>query len=106
MHAYERLDVPGALHAVVDESQPDRDPEEDDDAEPDARAGDRLDVRGRRTDMRLAIIEHVVVNLIRHDGEVGMAHEPGHELVDFGLWRDAAGRIGRRIKDRRLVSAA
>src|ERR1700758_1228050 len=52
-----------------------------------------------QTDMHLAIIEHVVVNLVRHDGDVGKALETSHKLVDFGFWRHAAGRIGGRVDD-------
>ena len=51
----------------------------------------------QQADVGLAVVEHVVVDLVRHDGDVGMAFEPSDELVDLGLRRHAAGRVGRRI---------
>ncbi len=49
--------------------------------------------------MRLAVIDHVVVDLVRHHADIGKFLQAGDELVDLGLAGDAAGRIGRRIED-------
>jgi hypothetical protein len=53
----------------------------------------------QQADMRLAVIDHLVVDLVRHDGDIGPLLQPGNELVDFGFGRDAAGGIGRRVDD-------
>ena len=45
--------------------------------------------------MRLAVIEHLVVDLVGKHRDVGMALEPGHELVDLRFRGDAAGGICR-----------
>ena len=54
---------------------------------------------GQQAHVRLAVIDHVIVDLVRHHGDVGISLQSGDELVDFRLRRHAAGRIGRRIED-------
>ncbi len=54
---------------------------------------------GEQAHVGLAVIDHVVVDLVRHHRHIGKAVETGDELVDLALWRDAAGRIGRRVHD-------
>ena len=45
--------------------------------------------------MLLAVIDHVVVDLIRHHRDIGKFVQAGNQLVDLALGRHAAGRIGR-----------
>ena len=36
--------------------------------------------------MLLAVIDHVVVDLVRHDRDIGKLLEAGDQLVDLGSW--------------------
>ena len=47
--------------------------------------------------MRLAIISHLRVDLVRHNRDIGEARETFYEFIDLGFWRYAAGRVGGRI---------
>ena len=49
--------------------------------------------------MLFAVIQHLVVNLVRHHRNVGPFLKTRHELVHFGFRRHAAGRIGGRVDD-------
>ena len=49
--------------------------------------------------MRVAVVNHMVVDLVRHDRDLGKSLQPRDELVHFALSGDAAGRIGRRVQD-------
>ena len=49
--------------------------------------------------MRLAVVGHVIVDLVRHHRDVGKPLEAGDQLVDLAPRCHPAGRIGRRVHD-------
>ncbi len=44
-------------------------------------------------------VQHLAVNFVRQQGHVGVLFKAGHEFVNFGLGRDAAGGVGRAVDD-------
>ena len=49
--------------------------------------------------MGLAVIDHVVVDLVRHHRDVGKFLRGRRRACRLALGRDTAGRIGRRVHD-------
>ncbi len=49
--------------------------------------------------MRHPIVAHPGIDLVRHDGDLGMVGEAGDERVELGLGHDPARGIGRAVDD-------
>ena len=51
--------------------------------------------------MGFAIVQHLVINFVRHDRHLGIRHKTCNECIDLSLGGNTATRVGRRIDDQK-----